>query len=158
MEQLGWIGAERPRMVAVQAEGCAPIVRAYRDGAAFAEPIANAQTVASGLRVPSAVGDFLMLRAIRESRGTAVAVSDADLLDGVRELAQFQGVSACPEAGAVWKAAERLLADGWLKPHERVVLVNTGTGLKYNHLFSVPDLPRLDHRDAACVERLVDRR
>jgi threonine synthase len=155
MEQLGWIGRERPRMVAVQAEGCAPIVRANRQGADFAEPFADAHTVASGLRVPSAVGDFLMLRAIRASRGTALSVSDSDLLDGVRELARYQGVSACPETGAVWKAAQRLVAEGWLKPHERVVLFNTGTGLKYNHLFSIADLPRLDHRDPACMERLA---
>ncbi len=154
MEQLGWISSERPRMVAVQAEGCAPIVKAYRDGAEHAEPFANAATVASGLRVPSAVGDFLMLRAIRESGGTAIAVSDADLLEGVRELARWQGVYACPEGGAVWKAAERLLADGWIEPHERVVLFNTGTGLKYNHLFPVGDLPRLDHRDAECLDRI----
>lgn len=154
MEQLGWIGSERPRMVAVQAEGCAPIVKAYREGAEQAEPFANAATVASGLRVPSAVGDFLMLRAIRESGGTAIAISDADLLEGVRELARWQGVYACPEGGAVWKAAERLLADGWIEPHERVVLFNTGTGLKYNHLFPVGDLPRLDHRDAGCLDRV----
>lgn len=154
MEQLGWIGPERPRMVAVQAEGCAPIVRAYRDGAEFAEPFANAHTVASGLRVPSAVGDFLMLRAIRESGGTAVAVSDSELLEGVGEFARYQGVSACPEGGAVWKAAQRLLAEGWLKPHDRVVLFNTGTGLKYNHLFPVADLPRLDHRDPKWIERV----
>jgi threonine synthase len=154
MQQLGWIGSERPRMVAVQAEGCAPIVRAFRDGADCAEPFANAHTVASGLRVPSAVGDFLMLRAIRSSHGTALAVSDPDLLEGVQELARYQGVSACPEAGAVWKAAQRLLADGWLTPHERIVLFNTGTGLKYNHLFPIPELPRLDHRDPECIERL----
>lgn len=155
MQQLGWIGSERPRMVAVQAEGCAPIVKAYRDGADHADMFPNASTVASGLRVPAAVGDFLMLRAIRESRGTAVTVSDSDLLDGVRELARLQGVYACPEGGAVWKAAERLLATGWLKSHERIVLFNTGTGLKYNHLFPTGDLPRLDHRDPACLDRLA---
>ena len=156
MQQLGWIGSERPRMVAVQAEGCAPIVKAYRDGADHADMFPNASTVASGLRVPAAVGDFLMLRAIRESGGTAVTVSDSELLAGVRELARLQGVYACPEGGAVWKAAERLLADGWIKPHEHVVLFNTGTGLKYNHLFPTGDLPRLDHHDPACLDRLTD--
>jgi len=145
MERLGWIGPERPRMVVVQAEGCAPIVRAFESGQDHAELFPNAATVAAGLRVPAAIGDFLMLRVLRESHGTAVAVSDAELLEGVRELARLQGVYACPEGGAVWKAAQRLLASGWLKPHEEVVLFNTGSGLKYNHLFPVPDLPVLDH-------------
>lgn len=155
MERLGWIGSERPRMVCVQAEGCAPIVKAYRDGVEFAPLFPNAHTCASGLRVPVAVGDFLMIRAIRESQGTGITINDADLLEGVRELSRLQGVYACPEGGAVWKAAQRLLADGWLKPHERVVLFNTGSGLKYNHLFSTDGLPRLDHTDPHCLDRLA---
>ncbi len=154
MQQLGWIGPERPRMVAVQAEGCAPIVRAYRDGVEFAPLFPNAHTCASGLRVPAAVGDFLMIRAIKASQGTAVTVTDAELLEGVRELARLQGVYACPEGGAVWKAAQKLLAEGWLRPHERIVLFNTGSGLKYNHLFSTEGLPRLDHTDPRCLDRL----
>ncbi len=144
MEQLGWIGSQRPRMVVVQAEQCAPIVKAFQNGSEFAEMFPNAATVASGLRVPAAVGDFLMLRTLRESGGTAVTVSDADLMTGVHELARLQGVYACPEGGAVWKAAQQLLQSGWLKPHERVVLFNTGTGHKYNHLIELPKLPILD--------------
>jgi threonine synthase len=154
MEQLGWIGSGRPRMVAVQAEGCAPIVNAFWRGDEQAPLFPNAHTVASGLRVPAAVGDFLMVRTLRESDGTAVTVTDEELLDGVRELARFQGVYACPEGGAVWKAAEKLLADGWLKPDERIVLFNTGSGLKYNHLFPVEGLPRLDHREAGILDRI----
>ena len=154
MEQLGWIGSARPRMVVVQAENCAPIVRAWQAGKEFAELFPNASTVAAGLRVPMAVGDFIMIRVLRESQGTAITISDAELLDGVRELSQFQGVYACPEGGAVWKAAEKLRASGWLKPHEETVLFNTGSGLKYNHLFPVPDLPLLDHNDPECLRRL----
>ncbi|HTI51600.1 MAG TPA: threonine synthase, partial [Planctomycetaceae bacterium] len=157
MQQLGWIGSERPRMVLVQAEGCAPIVRAYEAGTEHAELFPNAATVAAGLRVPAAVGDFLMLRAVRASRGTAVVVSDADLLDGVRELSRYQGVYACPEGGAVWKAAEQLLAAGWLKADEEIVLFNTGSGLKYNHLFPIEGLPVLDHNDPDCLARCAPR-
>ena len=151
MQQLGWIGSERPRMVVVQAENCAPVVRAFEQGADHAEMFANASTVASGLRVPAAVGDFIMLRVLRESHGTAITISDTDLLDGVRDFATEQGIYACPEGGAVWKAAQQLLKTGWLKPDERIVLFNTGSGLKYNHLFPVGDLPVLDHTDPNCL-------
>ena len=96
MERLGWIGSERPRMVSVQAENCAPIVKAFQEGADHAEMFPNASTVAAGLRVPAAIGDFLMLDALRKSHGTAVAVSDADLLDGVKQLSREQGIYACP--------------------------------------------------------------
>ena len=96
-----------------------------------------------------------MIRALRASRGTAVTVTDAELLDGVRELSRFQGIYACPEGGAVWAAARKLLADGWLKPHERIVLFNTGAGVKYNHLFPVEGLPRLDHRDPQCLDDIA---
>jgi threonine synthase len=155
MQRLGWIGPERPRMVVVQAAGCAPIVRAFESGRDHAEPFPNAHTVASGLRVPGAIGDFLMLRVLRESRGTAIAVTDAELLEGVRELSRFQGIYACPEAGAVWAAAQKLRGTGWLDPEERIVLFNTGSGLKYNHLFPPPDLPRLDHTDPGCLARIA---
>ncbi len=134
MEQLGWIDSRRPRMVSVQAEGCAPIVKAFQDGVEFAPLFPNAATIASGLRVPVAVGDFLMLRAIRASGGTALTVTDDELRAGVLELAREQGVFACPEAGAVWWAAKKLSASGWISPDERVVLFNTGTGVKYTHL------------------------
>ncbi len=105
--------------------------------------------------MPVAVGDFLMIRALRESGGTAIKVSDAELLEGVRELSAHQGVYACPEGGAVWKAAQKLRESGWIKDSERVVLFNTGTGLKYNHLFPADDLPRLDHTDPNCLDALA---
>lgn len=154
MERLGWIGSERPRMVVVQAENCSPIVDAFEAGNEHAPLFENASTVAAGLRVPIAVGDFLMLRALKESSGTAVKVSDEALMDGVRELSEHQGVFACPEGGAVWKAAQQLLESGWIKPEERVVLFNTGTGLKYNHLFEVSQVPTLDHTDPACLNSI----
>lgn len=158
MEQLGWIGSERPRMVVVQAEGCAPVVKAFEEKAEAAAMFPNAHTVASGLRVPAAVGDFLMLKVLRESNGTAVTVTDEELLEGVRELSQQQGVYACPEGGAVWKACEKLAATGWLDPSEQIVLFNTGSGLKYNHLFPVEGLPRLDHTDAGCLDGITGNR
>jgi len=135
MQQLGWIGSERPKMVLVQAAGCAPIVTAYEAGKEFAELFPNASTVASGLRVPVAVGDFLMIRAVRQSGGTCMTISDADLLDGVRELAAEQGLFVCPEGGAAWKAARLLRQRGWLHEDDSVVVFNTGSGLKYTHLF-----------------------
>ncbi|HET6324558.1 MAG TPA: threonine synthase [Planctomycetaceae bacterium] len=150
MERLGWIGSQRPRMVAVQAENCAPIVRAFEQGQPHAETFPNAQTVASGLRVPAAIGDFLMLTAIRASEGTAIAVSDRELLESTQEMSRALGNFVCPEAGAVWAAARRLADQKWIKPEERIVLYNTGTGFKYLHLFPldnlVPrgDLPLLD--------------
>lgn len=154
MEKLGWIGSERPRMVVVQAEQCAPVVKAFEAGADHAEMFPNAATVAAGLRVPAAIGDFLMLKVLKESNGTAVTVSDPDLLDGVREVSQQQGIYACPEAGAVWKAACQLLDSGWLKPEEKIVLFNTGSGLKYNHLFPPKDLPKIDHHDPDFLSKL----
>jgi threonine synthase len=144
MQRLGWIGSRRPRMVAVQAEHCAPIVRAFEQGLPHAEAFPNAQTVASGLRVPAAIGDFLMLKALRASEGTAIAVSDAALLDGTRQMSRALGNFVCPEAGAVWAAALRLAETGWIRPDERIVLYNTGTGLKYLHLFPSGSLPTFD--------------
>jgi len=148
MQQLGWIGPERPRMVAVQAAGCAPIVRAFVAGQEFAEPIKEAHTIAAGLRVPGAIADFLMLRAIRSSGGTAIAVTDDELMAAAHELAREQGIFACPEGGATWAAARKLLDAGWLKPEQHVVLFNTGSGLKYTHLETLPELPLLDPTDA----------
>lgn len=131
MEALGWIGSERPRMVTVQAAGCAPMVRAFEAGASFAEPWQGAATYASGLRVPGAVGDFLILRALRESGGTAVAIPDADMAEWVAHLGRDTGVFAAPEGGAVAAAAARLRASGFIGPDDEVVLFNTGSGLKY---------------------------
>ena len=154
MERLGWIGSERPKMVVVQAEQCSPVVKAFEDGAEHATMFPNAATVASGLRVPAAIGDFLMLNCLRESHGTAVRVSDESLLDGVREIAQHQGIYGCPEAGAVWRAACQLTESGWLDPESKIVLFNTGAGLKYNHLFPPQNLPTVDHNDPNCLDGL----
>ena len=131
MEALGWIDSHRPRMVSVQAAGCAPIVRAFESGASRAEPWQNAATMAAGLRVPSAVGDALMLHALRDSEGTAVAVSEAEILWGVKEIGQSEGLFVCPEGGAALAGLRRLVEQGWIDREERVVLFNTGSGLKY---------------------------
>ncbi len=131
MERLGWIGAERPRMIAVQAEGCAPIVEAWQTGADSAGFFENAATRAVGLRVPSAVGDFLILRALRESGGGAVALPDAAMEHGVRLLGKNTGVFASLEGGATVAAVLALREAGELGPEEEVVLFNTGSGLKY---------------------------
>jgi threonine synthase len=132
MERIGWKAAgSRPRMVSVQAEHCAPIVRAFEQGAERSEMWQNARTVADGLRVPKAVGDFLVLRAVRESGGTALAVSDADMVRGMRDLGSREGISAAPEGGAALHAVKVLLQDGRMKPTDTVVVFNTGGALKY---------------------------
>jgi threonine synthase len=136
MEEMGWIGAKRPRMVTVQAEGCAPIVRAFEKGERFAPEVQNAQTAASGLRVPKAIGDFLILDAIRQSGGTAITVTDAELIEGAKQLARTEGIFAAPEGGACVPALSKLLARGEIKPEERVVLFNTGSGIKYLDAFA----------------------
>jgi threonine synthase len=131
MEALGWIGRERPRMVSVQAAGCAPIVKAFAEGRESAEPWLNPVTAASGLRVPGSLGDFLILRALRESGGTALAVEDSEMIDAAGQLGAREGVDACPEGGAVLAALRRLGKAGQVGPDETIVLFNTGTGLKY---------------------------
>jgi threonine synthase len=135
LQHLGWIGDKRPRMISVQAAGCAPIVRAFEAGERFAKEFENAATVASGLRVPKAIGDFLILDAIRESGGTAIAVTDDEMLEGSRELARTTGIFASPEGGACVPALRKLLARGDVKPNEKVVLFNTGSGIKYVEAF-----------------------
>ncbi len=141
MEALGWIGPKRPKMIAVQAAGCAPIVRAFEQGKERSEFFENAETVASGLRVPKALGDFLVLNAVRESGGTAVAVSDEEMIDAGIELASDEGIFAAPEGGACVAALKKLLASGFLKADERIVIYNTGSGLKYLEAYS-PRFPR----------------
>jgi threonine synthase len=136
MEMLGWIGPKRPKMIAVQAEGCQPVVRAFEQGADRSEFWQNATTVAAGLRVPKPLGDALMLRAIRESGGCAVAVPDADLIDGALQLASSEGMFAAPEGGACVAAVRSLIASGFLSASERIVIYNTGSGLKYLEAFS----------------------
>jgi threonine synthase len=142
MQQLGWIGDKRPRMVTVQAAGCAPIVRAFEAGKSSAEPIQNATTIAAGLRVPKAIGDFLILDAIRESGGTAIAVTDDELVEGARELARNEGIFAAPEGGACVPAIRKLLERGDIKPDEKVVLFNTGSGIKYIDVFDQGEIAR----------------
>jgi threonine synthase len=136
MQALGWIGAARPRLVAVQPEGCAPIVRAFERGDETAEPWADAATVADGLRVPAAVGDILMLRALRASAGTAVSVSDAALVEGASLLGRTEGVFAAPEAGAAVAALPKLREAGAVEAGERIVLFVTGSGHKYAELWA----------------------
>jgi threonine synthase len=131
MQEMGWIGAKRPRMVAVQATGCAPMVRAFQQHSDQAEEWQNPATLASGLRVPSAIGDFLILGAVRESNGTALAVDDASMLAAVRELAQTEGVFTSPEGGATLAALTQLLVDGAVAGSETVVLFLTATAYKY---------------------------
>ena len=132
IERIGWVSpGRRPRMVSMQAEGCAPIVRAFELGTENAAPWENPATVADGLRVPRAIGDFLILRALRESRGTALAVSDQAMIDGMLDLGGSEGISAAPEGGAALAAIRRLVDEGSIRSRDRVVLFNTGGALKY---------------------------
>jgi threonine synthase len=132
IERIGWVKkTKRPRMVSVQAEHCAPIVRAFQQGTERAQPWEHASTLADGLRVPRAIGDFLILRAVRESGGTALAVTDQSMVEGMLTIGKHAGVSAAPEGGAALVAIQRLVEDGSIKPQDSVVLFNTGGALKY---------------------------
>src|SRR5438477_9269378 len=131
METLGWIGSERPRMFTVQASGCAPIVCAFEAGAKFAPEFPNAQTLASGLRVPKAVGDFIMLDILRASDGGAITVRDEEMIAATREVGAAEGLFVAPEGAACFVAAKKLLAQGKIAADERVVIFNTGSGIKY---------------------------
>ena len=135
MEQMGWIGSKRPRMVTVQASGCAPIVTAFEAGKRFADEFPNAATTASGLRVPKAIGDFLILDAIRESGGTAIAVTDDELIDATKVIGAAEGLFCAPEGAACLPALEKLIDSGAVKMNDRVVLFNTGSGVKYMESF-----------------------
>jgi threonine synthase len=135
MEAMGWIGSHRPRMVTVQAEGCAPIVKAFAAGANAGADVPDAHTVASGLRVPKAVGDFIMLDILRKSGGTAVSVTDDELIAAVKEIGSAEGIFAAPEGAACLPALKQLLSRGELDRNERIVLFNTGTGVKYLEAF-----------------------
>ena len=141
MEEMGLIGSERPRMVTVQSSGCAPMVRAFIQEEEFAEPWQGAKTVADGLRVPAAVGDFLILAALRESSGTALAVTDQEMLDYAQVMGKHTGIFPAPEGAACLAAQVHLLEQGWIKPDEKVVLFNTGSGLKYAHLWAQTATP-----------------
>ena len=142
LEAMGWIGAGRPRLVSVQSSGCAPIVKAFKDGADHAELWENAHTVAPGLRVPVAVGDFLMLRALRETGGDAVAVDDEVLLADQKLLARSEGIFPCPEGAATYSALRQLLQEGKVDTGETVLLFNTGNAMKYPYEFSAPHLKK----------------
>ncbi|HXL23752.1 MAG TPA: threonine synthase [Candidatus Dormibacteraeota bacterium] len=132
MQEMGWIGAERPRMVAVQAEGCAPIVKAWEAHRESADFFANATTIASGLRVPGPLGDLLILKMLKQTNGTALTVSDNEMLEAGKELARLEGIFAAPEGAATVIAARKLAASGWIRPADTVVLFNTGSGYKYS--------------------------
>ncbi|HEY6187048.1 MAG TPA: threonine synthase [Pyrinomonadaceae bacterium] len=139
MEAMGWIGSERPRMVTVQAAGCAPIVRAFAEGKREAAEFENASTVASGLRVPRAIGDFLILDALRESGGTAISVTDEELIAAVAEIGASEGLFCAPEGAACLPALRKLIERGEVESSERVVLFNTGAGVKYLESFPEHD-------------------
>jgi threonine synthase len=144
LKELGWLKSDKmPRLVSCQAEGCAPIVRAFDRGERFAEPFANARTVASGLRVPAAVGDFMMLDAIRESGGRAVAGREAAIGPWMVRAGSAEGISVCPETAVCFDVLERLVAERWVRPDDEVVVFNTGAAQKYIEALP-PDLPRVD--------------
>jgi threonine synthase len=148
LRELGWISADQPlpRLVAVQASGCAPIVRAWQARAAASEFWAESSTVAFGINVPKALGDFLVLEALYETEGYAIAVEDADLLAEQRRVAQTEGAFICPEGAALFAAARQLREAGWIKAGERVVALNTGAGIKYPDTLSV-EVPLLQPGD-----------
>jgi len=131
MESLGWIGSKRPRMFAVQSDGCAPIVKAFIEGKEFADMWEDASTMASGIRVPAAIGDYLILQALRDSNGGALTVSDDEIIKMMSIVASLEGMFVCPEGAATAVALDKLLIDGLVKDNEKVLLLNTGSGLKY---------------------------
>jgi len=141
MRELGWIGTHLPRLVAVQSSGCAPIVRAFGAGATRAEPWADAWTLAFGINVPAPLGDELLLAALRDTGGTAIAVDDEEILADLHDFGVREGLLLCPEGAACLSAARRLRAGGWIRPDERVVVLNTGAGLKYPETVDVDSLP-----------------
>src|SRR5262245_10967534 len=143
LQSMGLIGPRRPRMISVQASGCAPIVRAFREGLSQAPAWTNAATIASGLRVPAAVADYLILKVIRDSGGTALEVSDPEIVEAMSEMGRREGIFAAPEGAATWAALKRLMADRLVGPDERIVLLNTGSGIKYPELVNA-ELPVVD--------------
>jgi threonine synthase len=144
LREIGWLDATNmPRMVSVQSDGCCPIVRAYESNERFAEPFAGASTCASGLRVPAAVGDFMMLDAIKESQGCAIAVDENQILAWTRQACAAEGISLCPESACCLGAIKQLAADDWLRPDEKVVVFNTGAVQKYIEVIQA-ELPCID--------------
>jgi threonine synthase len=151
---IGWLASDkRPRMVAVQSQGCAPIVTAYDRGERFAEPFANAATIASGIRVPAAVGDFMILDAVRDSGGCAIAVEESRIVEWMRLASRLTGIPVCPESAACVGALQKLVSSGWIRPHERVVIFNTGAAQKYVEALRSP-LRNLDCTQPVDWDRL----
>ena len=130
MEKIGWIDSKRPKMFCVQSEGCAPIVRAFENGSEFAEPWENAQTIAAGMRVPGAIGDYLILKAIRESGGNVETVDDSEIRRWMKIVGKLEGIFVCPEGAATVAALTKLVERDLLAPNENILLLNTGSGLK----------------------------
>src|SRR5438552_4092340 len=154
LRELGWIKNDRlPRMIACQSDGCAPIVRAFEAGSRFAEPFANARTMASGLRVPAAVGDFMMLDVIQESGGCAVAGREKSIVAWMRRVASREGIGICPETAVCFACLAKLVATGQVRSHEKVVVFNTGAAQKYLEVVSI-DLPRIDKDKPPDFERI----
>jgi len=151
LEQLGWIGNERPRMISVQAAGCAPIVRAWQEGKSESEAWHEARTIAAGLRVPHPFADYLILQIIRKSGGAAIAVTDDEILQCMREMARSEGLFVCPEGAATFAAFKLLAARGDLHPEQRVVVFNTGSGLKYGELVKA-EFRRLNPSDPLSLD------
>ncbi|HYF78129.1 MAG TPA: threonine synthase [Symbiobacteriaceae bacterium] len=145
MREMGWLpdSVKLPRLVAVQAEGCQPIVKAFQEGKDVSEKWENAATVAQGIRVPKALGDFLVLQAVRATGGTCVAVPDADTLWGLEQISRLEGAFICPEGASLVGATRNLLREGWIRPDEKVLLLNTGAGIKYPDILR-PELPVLE--------------
>ncbi len=152
LQQLGWIHEEKmPKLVAVQSEGCAPIVKAWNEGKSRAEPWEDASTVAFGINVAKALGDFLILEAVNETNGCAIAVSDSELLDELQELAENEGAFVCPEGAAAFSAARKLREQDWIKAEDKVVVLNTGAGIKYPETIEV-DAPVLQKDESIVKE------
>jgi len=154
LEALGWIRGKRPKMISVQSEGCAPIVRAFQQGKEYAEAWSKAETIAGGLRVPRPFADRLILKVLRESRGTAVAVPDGEIREAMALLARTEGLLASPEGAATVAAARRLVQEGFIRPNDRVVLMNCGTLLKHIDLIEEPKPPLLDPHGDFDLEQL----
>jgi threonine synthase len=156
LRELGWLdSATMPKMVAVQSDGCAPIVRAFEQGKRFAEPFANASTIASGIRVPAAIGDFMILDAVRESGGTAIAVEEHRILEWMKLAISREGISVCPESAACVGAAKELLQRNWLRPDDRVVIFNTGAAQKYPDIVAL-DLPLIGSNQELDWKKMAD--
>lgn len=132
MQELGWIDRRRPRMVAVQASGCAPIVQAFKNGRSSSTYWPEADTIASGIKVPKAIGDFLILKYIKKSNGCAVSVTDQEIRESILEIGKEEGILMCPEGATCWAALKRLRTQGWVTPRDRIVLFNTASGHKYS--------------------------